>query len=941
MSTQENEAVFGRLFGGNGADHRRRPNEFTDHTLGANKPSEAAKRQAVGLLPERGSTTLSPMSKKGHCSEDAWKGSLEFPAHGNRSQSPHRTDSIRSQDSSTGSATTTRSSTFPNTMSDSLGSLYTTPESPTFDVGSQCSYGNDSNMTSGNTSPNPSRKNTIDERLDDFVLEGIEVKRAKTEHYGTSAASTQMATDVLAHFPTHSKSFPLTDTYLVNETWPELVHMQAGMDFQWKNIAPRRPTPGFLALTPDERSMVSRVDPLPKVGSANLPFRPMKSLDPVSDPVPGEDCSQDKHATADVSSRSPCSSSNTPATPTPAPLSMRNTPSPPPEAEGPVRSIAVRQLVACDSYGDAYYDVLCQAIHNLILEHTPTAVLEDLEKPMKMTAAWCTEQAINMIQEKLYDISCAEKIAADCGENSLDDSGSGSQAPSHAAVASATQKKHARAKRHGESSNRRGDDDSEDDTNNNQDQEDNSTGRQDDRHLSKRDRVGFSCPFRKRNPLRFNIRDWSNCALQPFANITLLKRHIKSCHGLKQSSEYVCRRCKQDMGRGESLDQHLNLPRQSLCESVIEEPVANPEDGITRDIDEQLCARDNVRKVDSWVALWRTLFPNDEHPPSQGKCGSFRDSLYRPPLSEIPWADMILEFDPPVGLEEVVNKFDSQEKGLLPTGEGWPPLRAKLHTRFHAIYYQGLDPGDSSSLANDVCQEYISETLKACAKIPDEKGPYVDGPLRNSPSRPIATPVRSLKKSGKTATSRQIEPLATPALLPRSVPVSFVPNQPPINAVNWLPSPPRPPFPNMGDGPFPGRQNPIAGGYLNTFPTNVQSRPPSVSDSTISSGSTRQPQPLHSSVAPHVEPGHAARALAYGPVFAYPAENDSFGVPSYAFANAPPFSPSGPGYTNLPPAPNRLQVHTTEFAQPQNDAEGPILDTVMPGFGDCNDPWQG
>lgn len=33
----------------------------------------------------------------------------------------------------------------------------------------------------------------------------------------------------------------------------------------------------------------------------------------------------------------------------------------------------------------------------------------------------------------------------------------------------------------------------------------------------------FSCPFRKRNPIRFNVRDHTSCALNPFADFALLK----------------------------------------------------------------------------------------------------------------------------------------------------------------------------------------------------------------------------------------------------------------------------------------------------------------------------------------------------------------------------------------------------------------------------------
>lgn len=100
------------------------------------------------------------------------------------------------------------------------------------------------------------------------------------------------------------------------------------------------------------------------------------------------------------------------------------------------------------------------------------------------------------------------------------------------------------------------------------------------------------------------------------------RRHIKSCHGLNQS-EYVCPRCKKDMAHSESLKQHLTVPLQRMCEPGTDAPVADPEDGITREIDDKLCARGSGRKVDSWIVLWRTLFPNDEHIPNHGKFCSF------------------------------------------------------------------------------------------------------------------------------------------------------------------------------------------------------------------------------------------------------------------------------------------------------------------------------
>jgi hypothetical protein len=35
--------------------------------------------------------------------------------------------------------------------------------------------------------------------------------------------------------------------------------------------------------------------------------------------------------------------------------------------------------------------------------------------------------------------------------------------------------------------------------------------------------AGLSCPYRKRNPARFNVRDYRVCAMRPFQDFTLLK----------------------------------------------------------------------------------------------------------------------------------------------------------------------------------------------------------------------------------------------------------------------------------------------------------------------------------------------------------------------------------------------------------------------------------
>ncbi len=35
--------------------------------------------------------------------------------------------------------------------------------------------------------------------------------------------------------------------------------------------------------------------------------------------------------------------------------------------------------------------------------------------------------------------------------------------------------------------------------------------------------LSFACPFRKRNPLRFNVQDYPGCGLHPFATLSMVK----------------------------------------------------------------------------------------------------------------------------------------------------------------------------------------------------------------------------------------------------------------------------------------------------------------------------------------------------------------------------------------------------------------------------------
>ncbi|KAK4038911.1 hypothetical protein C8A01DRAFT_47550 [Parachaetomium inaequale] len=123
----------------------------------------------------------------------------------------------------------------------------------------------------------------------------------------------------------------------------------------------------------------------------------------------------------------------------------------------------------------------------------------------------------------------------------------------------------------------------------------------------------FSCPFRKRNPVRFNVRDFQSCAVQSFPDIPQLKRA---------------------MGTQKALDEHISVGRDQICDPQKVPSSADPEDGITSGIEEALNGRKADSKIDGWQSLWNRLFPGD---------------------AEIPKSDFV----PPTELDEVYAEFNT------------------------------------------------------------------------------------------------------------------------------------------------------------------------------------------------------------------------------------------------------------------------------------------
>lgn len=125
----------------------------------------------------------------------------------------------------------------------------------------------------------------------------------------------------------------------------------------------------------------------------------------------------------------------------------------------------------------------------------------------------------------------------------------------------------------------------------------------------------YSCPFRVRNPVRFNIRDHEVCAMTSFESLADLRHHVMSYHR-RRAMPHQCQRCKVGFPTQRFLDDHLMLPKDEMCDTVPAGTPRNPEDGISEDVDKTLASGNGIR---TWDDLWRLIFPMDDQIPSSGK----------------------------------------------------------------------------------------------------------------------------------------------------------------------------------------------------------------------------------------------------------------------------------------------------------------------------------
>ncbi|KAJ2984324.1 hypothetical protein NUW58_g6100 [Xylaria curta] len=133
----------------------------------------------------------------------------------------------------------------------------------------------------------------------------------------------------------------------------------------------------------------------------------------------------------------------------------------------------------------------------------------------------------------------------------------------------------------------------------------------------KKRRIGgdFSCPYRKRNPRRFNVRDYPDCANKSYEEFPTLKKHLTAQHYKKEAT--VCERCNERCETEDALLAHLKqCPNPPPNRAPIQ--YTDPEDGFDKKTENMLKSRKSSDQINNWTTLWGRLFPADTFVPRPG-----------------------------------------------------------------------------------------------------------------------------------------------------------------------------------------------------------------------------------------------------------------------------------------------------------------------------------
>ncbi|PHH92081.1 hypothetical protein CDD83_9017 [Cordyceps sp. RAO-2017] len=125
------------------------------------------------------------------------------------------------------------------------------------------------------------------------------------------------------------------------------------------------------------------------------------------------------------------------------------------------------------------------------------------------------------------------------------------------------------------------------------------------------DTLRLSCPFRKRNPQRFNVRDHHSCAMTYFPKFAELRQHIVKQHKRDDPSAFICDRCTRDFRTRKELRDHQRQPKEHMCDISDHDP----ESGIDGPTSIKLVSRKRASGTSTdvqWREIWNILFPDDD-----------------------------------------------------------------------------------------------------------------------------------------------------------------------------------------------------------------------------------------------------------------------------------------------------------------------------------------
>ncbi|KAK4166915.1 hypothetical protein QBC43DRAFT_11351 [Cladorrhinum sp. PSN259] len=193
----------------------------------------------------------------------------------------------------------------------------------------------------------------------------------------------------------------------------------------------------------------------------------------------------------------------------------------------------------------------------------------------------------------------------------------------------------------------------------------------------------FACPFRKRDPHKYNIHDHEVCTIRSWSAISRLKEHLYRRH-----YKTHCQRCKQTFADPRELEEHEMMIQG--CEVVD----GNIPSDITTHQEKQLKSRKHNarRKTDEekWREIYELLFPNEPVPsPYPEPTGDLRYTSSEAQNS-LDFQHFLLATMPQLFTQTAEEYFGRQE--ALPMGVIPQIIQSSLHKAFQTWGLNGNDP---------------------------------------------------------------------------------------------------------------------------------------------------------------------------------------------------------------------------------------------------------